>query len=429
LKWGGTTRFLYNLGKEEREIRYQQNKNRAETNREYISCYNQINQLTELKEMEGYEFLKEVPSQVLQQSLMDLDRAYQRFFKEKKGYPKWKSRAKNGIQLRFPDGKNIKVEYFNKNNAKILLPKIGWIRFKTGGRKIPANSRIRSVSITGNGIGTDFDISIALSIPIEDFKKSIPDNQGCAVGIDRGVVIARQLSNGTSFVFPHEKVKKLEAKIKKEQQKLSKKKKESSNYKKQQEKIRKIHKQIANIRLDFNHKATTYIAKNHSLVVIEDLKLKNMTKSSKGTKDNPGKNVKAKSGLNRSLLRIGISSQETMLKYKCPKFGSYLMKVFAKNSSRECRICEFTSVKNRKSQSEFLCVKCGHSENADINASHIILTRGLRELACGDVESECVRADKTLNSKSVSKSSKEKEARTSRKKKSSKILNLGIPCL
>lgn len=287
---------------------------------------------------------------------------------------------------------------------------MGWLKFRTGGRKLPKNTKIRSVTIKGKG--DNFTISIGLSKNLNDHKKEIPINNGITVGLDRGIKISMQLSDGTNFIFPEKEIKALENKIKKEQRKLSKKVKGSANYKKQQLKIKKLHNRIANIRLDFNHKSTTSIAKNHSLVCIEDLNLKNMSKSAKGSILNPGKNVKAKSGLNKSLLRMGLGMQEDMLKYKCPKFGSYLVKVNPKNSSRECSECGFISKSNRKTQCEFECIKCGHKENADLNASKVILARGQRVLACGDYGCDDKELKSSLKLKAGSKSSKEKDART-----------------
>lgn len=414
LQWGGACRFLYNLAKEERELRHEQNKNRPESQREYTNKYEQMASLVDLKKMEGMEFLKDVPSQVLQQVLSMLENSFQRFFDGDSDYPNWKTRNNNGVQLKFPDGPSVKVNYLNKNNASVNIPKLGDIRFKTGGRRIPKNARIRSMNIKGNSSGTEFRISFNLGINKEEVV--IPNNQGEAVGIDRGVVISMQLSNGKQYHLPKALIKKQEKKLKKAQKRLARMQKpkkdnpehKAKNYKKQQEKIRKIHKKIKNTRLDFNHKSTTEIAKSHSMVVIEDLKLKNLTASASGTLANPGTNVSQKSGLNKSLLNEGMYQQEQMYKYKCIKFGFLLVKVPAKNSSRECSVCGFISKKNRKSQSEFECIKCGHAENADLNASKVILARGHRVLACGEDVSET----KKLVSKNSSKNSKEKKSGT-----------------
>lgn len=421
-QWGGAVRLLSNAAKEERELRFQQNKNRPENLRENISSYSQLYHLPEIKTLQGYEFLNEIPSQVLQQSLMDLHKSFQKFFKDGFGYPRWKTKIKDGIQLRFPDGKSIKTKRLNKNKSSVFLPKIGWVNFKTSGRIIPKNARIRSCTIIGNSSGENFSISFNLGIDEVEFKNSIPKNKGIGVGIDRGITIATQVSNGESYLFPKESVAKIKNKIKVYQRKLARQKKptrknpehKASRYRVTQEKIAKLHGKIKNIRMDFNHKLTTQIAKNHGLVVLEDLRLKNMSKSAKGTIENPGKKVKQKSGLNRELLNIGIGMQEQMLSYKCKWYGSLLVTINPKNSSRECCECGYTSKKNRKSQSQFSCQRCGHKENADLNAAKVILARGHRVLVRGeDVVSETENVLDKNSSKVLTKV--KKEARTSKK--------------
>lgn len=425
VQWGGSLRLISNVAKEERDLRHQMNKNRPFQLRENINSFSQLYSLPEIKSLPGYEFLNEIPSQVLQQSLMDLNKSYQNFFKNGTGFPKWKTRVRDGVQLRFPDGKNVKVSKLNKNKSEVILPKIGSLKFKTSGRQIPKNARIRSCTIRGNADGSEFFVSFNLGLDEVEFKKTIPKNDGPAVGGDRGIKIAMQLSDGESFIFPHKSIAKLKNKIKMNQKKLAKQKKPSrvksilknsdhraTKYKLRQEKIRKLHGKIKNIRLDFNHKLTTQIAKNHGLVVLEDLRLKNMSKSAKGTIEKPGKMVKQKSGLNRELLNIGIGMMEQMLDYKCRWHGSHLVLVNPKNSSRECSKCGHTSKQNRKSQSIFKCISCNHEENADLNAAKVILARGRRVLACGENISVL---DENSRTKKFSKGPKGKETRTSEK--------------
>jgi len=135
-----------------------------------------------------------------------------------------------------------------------------------------------------------------------------PVPQGGAVGIDMGVARFATLSDGT-FYAPLGSFKRHEAALRKAQQALSHKKKFSNNWKKAKAKVQKIHARIANVRRDFLHKISTAISKNHALVCIEDLQVRNMSKSAAGTADAPGRNVRAKSGLNKSILdQAGTSS-------------------------------------------------------------------------------------------------------------------------
>jgi putative transposase len=408
LKWEGAVRFLKNAAKEHRELVYQQSKNKSTSEKLYVNYENQSNFLPEIKKMQGFDFIKEVPSQTLQASLKDVDISFQKFFKGESGYPRWKTKNKSKVSLRFPNGDRIIFSKKNKNKATILLPKIGELAIKSGNRNLPKNARIRYATITSNTAKTEFYISLNMGIDQEVYNQSIKENKGEPVGIDRGIVVAMQLSNGEQHIFPKETVDDNKIKIKKLQRKLAKQKKGSANYKKTQERIAKVHKKIKNIRHDFLHKATTHIAKNHSLVVLENLRVKNMTKSSKGTIDNPGVNVKQKSGLNRELLNIGFGLIGDMLDYKCKWYKSYLIEVVARNSSRECAPCGFTSKANRKTLCVFHCQQCGHKENADLNSSKVILARGLRVLACGDSVSDSCE-NKNLKKNRKPRKSKKQE--------------------
>lgn len=126
---------------------------------------------------------------------------------------------------------------------------------------------------------------------------------------------------------PKSPLKKYQDKLASAQRKLAKKTKFSNNWKKQKAKINRIHTKIANIRRDFLHKTSTELSKNHALIVIEDLKVKNMTRSAKGTLDEPGRNVKAKSGLNKSILDQGWYEFRRQLEYKQKWAGGEVLAV------------------------------------------------------------------------------------------------------
>jgi putative transposase len=210
------------------------------------------------------------------------------------------------------------------------------------------------------------------------------DNKGREpVGIDRGVSLFAMISNGDKIEAKNP-LKSNIKKLKKIQRKLSRKKKFSKNWNKQRLKISRFHNHISNIRKDVLHKSSTSIAKNHGTIVMEDLKTSNMTRSAKGTTENPGKNVKAKSGLNRAILDQGWHMFKVMLEYKSKWYGSVLILVNPQYTSQKCFVCGYTDSENRKTQELFECIKCGHSENADINAAKNILAAGLAVSACGE---------------------------------------------
>jgi len=129
-------------------------------------------------------------------------------------------------------------------------------------------------------------------------------------------------------------------------------------------------------REDWLHKRTTDLAKSHGLIAVEDLRVANMTRSAHGTIQQPGRSVRAKAGLNRSILGMAWGKAERMLTYKCPLFGGMLVKVDPRNSSIECARCGHVAKENRVSQPVFRCVACGRLANADTNAAQVVLQRG-----------------------------------------------------
>ena len=204
------------------------------------------------------------------------------------------------------------------------------------------------------------------------------------MGIDLGVKIFAALSDGT-MVAPLASFRKLEKKLARTQRSLARKEKFSSNWKKQKAVVSRVHSRIASARNDFLHKTSTAIAKNHGMVVLEDLCVKAMTASASGTIEHPGRNVKAKSGLNKSILDQGWFEFRRQLEYKQRWRGGHVLTVPPRNTSRTCHACGHVSKDNRRSQARFKCVACGRGAHADINAAKNILAAGLAVEACGGI--------------------------------------------
>lgn len=203
------------------------------------------------------------------------------------------------------------------------------------------------------------------------------------MGIDVGVTKFVALSNG-EYIEPISAFKKHEDKLARAGRILSKKQKFSNNWRKALRRIQELHGKIKNVRLDFLHKATTKISENQALVVVEDLKINNMSKSAKGTITDPGRNVRAKSGLNKAILDQGWGMFRLQLAYKLAWNGGLLVKVPAHHTSQKCNQCGHTTPQNRQSQESFCCSECGHKDNADMNAARNILAAGLAVIACGE---------------------------------------------
>ncbi|KGQ24370.1 transposase [Gallibacterium anatis] len=304
-------------------------------------------------------WLKECHSQVLQQSLKDLEKAFKNFFQQRADFPKFK---KKGVKesFRFPQG--CKLE---QQNSRIWLPKIGWVRYRNSREVI---GEIKNVTVSQK-CGRFF-----VSIQTE-FESQIPVHKGGEIGIDMGIARFATLSNG-EFFEPLNAFKTYKGKLAKLQKRLKNKVKFSQNWQKLKAKIAKLHHKIANCRKDFLHKISTQISKNHAMIYIEDLQVANMSKSAKGTAAQHGKNVAAKSGLNRAILDQSWFEFRRQLDYKTQWQGGFLVAVPPQNSSRTCPCCGHISKENRQTQAHFECVECGYTENADVVGAMNVLARG-----------------------------------------------------
>jgi len=196
-----------------------------------------------------------------------------------------------------------------------------------------------------------------------------------AIGLDMGISKLLTTSNG-EYIKPKNSFKANQLKLARLQRQLIKKVKFSENWKKQNRKIQKLHHHIANIRHDYLHKITTSISKNHAMIACEDLKVANMSKSASGSMEKKGYNVKAKSGLNKSILDQGWAMMVNMLEYKQQWQGGLLVKINPRYTSQTCFNCKHVAKENRQTQSKFECVQCGYVANADVNAARNILAAG-----------------------------------------------------
>lgn len=304
-------------------------------------------------------WLKDCHSQVLQQSLKDLESAFKNFFQKRADFPKFK---KKGLKesFRFPQG--CKLE---QQNNRLYLPKIGWIRYRNS-RDV--QGEVKNVTVSQK-CGKWF---VAIQT---EFEYEIPTHQGGEIGIDMGVARFATLSNGEYFA-PLNAFKTHKGKLAKLQRQLKNKIKFSQNWQKLKAKIAKLHHKIANCRKDFLHQTSSKISKNHAMIYVEDLQVSNMSKSAKGTTEEHGKNVKKKSGLNRAILDQSWAEFRRQLDYKTQWLGGFLVAVPPQNTSRTCPCCGYIAKENRQTQADFKCVECGYTENADLVGALNILERG-----------------------------------------------------
>ena len=323
--------------------------------------------LTKWKQEPETSFLTEVHSQILQQSLKDLDRGYVNFFQQRAKPPRFKKRGVHN-SFRYPQGFKL-----DEKNSRIYLPKIGWVRYRNS-RSIEGTPKQVTVSLYAGKWFVSVQTEREIENPVHP--------SASVVGIDMGITNFVTMSDGTALASVNS-FRKHQRKLAKLQRSLSRKTKFSANWYKAKARISRIQKKITDVRKDFLHKATTPISKNHAIVVVEDLKVKNMSASASGNMDNPGHNVRAKSGLNKAILDQGWYEFRRQLGYKLAWQGGTLLVVPPQYTSQTCSQCDYIDRANRPTQARFKCIACGFETNADHNAALNILAAGQAVSACG----------------------------------------------
>lgn len=366
-QFSGMVRFVYN-----KALALQQENRDAGGS--YIQYVPMAKLLTGWRNGEETPWLKSAPAHPLQHALKHLDRAYKNFFEKRAAFPVFKKRGRND-SFRFPDGKQIKLDQVDE---RIFLPKLGWLNYRKS-QKVKGLVKNCTVSLKAG--------HWYVSIQTERTVAQPHHPAATAAGIDVGIVRFATLWDGQAeqVIAPLNSFKTHEHRLAKAQRQMSRKVKFSNNWKRAKLRVQKIQNQIANVRNDFLHKTSHSISKNHALLCVEDLRISNMSRSASGTLEDPGRNVKSKSGLNKAILDQGWGEFGRQLDYKSAWKGGWMVAVPPANTSRECPVCGHICAENRKSQSLFLCVACGHTENADTVASKNIRGRGLNLLKGQDI--------------------------------------------
>ena len=360
-RFAGSCRFVFNKALALQQGRYGQGAKK-------LGYAGLCKALTEWKAQPETLWLNDTHSQPLQQTLKDLERAYVNFFEKRADFPRFKKKGL-GDSFRYPQG--CKLE---QGNSRIFLPKVGWLRYRNSR---PILGKVCNVTVSQSG-GKWF-ASVQTRRQVDAVQPT-----GGIIGIDLGIARFATLSDGT-YLQPLHSFKQHQQRLKRYQRRMARKVKFSQNWKKAKAKVARIHIDIGNARKDYLHKASTAISQNHAMVCIEDLQIRNMTRSAKGTAETPGTRVRQKSGLNRSILDQGWGEFRRQLDYKLAWRGGHLIAVAPHNTSRTCPQCGHVSKENRQTQAQFKCVECRYENNADVVGAMNVLERGQRLSACGEL--------------------------------------------
>lgn len=378
-RFAGSCRFVFNKALAMQKGRYEQGEKK-------LGYAGLCKALTVWRNSSDTAWLADAPVHPLQQVLKDLERAYSNFFAKRTAFPRFKKKSQ-GDSFRYPDPKQFKVDM---DNGRIFLPKLGWIRYRNS-RPLLGTPKNVTVSCSGGKWFVSIQTEREVDLPLPN---------GPAIGIDVGIARFATLSDG-SFIEPLNTFRKHEARLAHYQRAMSRKVKFSNNWKKAKARVQRIHARIGNVRRDFLHKASTMISQNHAMVCIEDLQVRNMSRSAAGNTEQPGKNVQAKSGLNKSILDQGWAEFRRQLDYKIQWAGGTLIAVPPQNTSRTCPACGHIAADNRKTQAKFACVSCGFEEHADLVGAINVLRRGeallskegpdMARIACQASGEQCCR--------------------------------------
>jgi putative transposase len=309
-------------------------------------------------------WLAEGSQTVQQQALRDFDQAMRNFFSGTHRKPTWR-KAGRDEGFRIVAVKREHVRRLNRNHGAVYVPKAGWVRFRWS-RQVP---ECKSYRVTRDRAGRWHVAFAAVPDPVAG------PGTGEVVGIDRGVAVTLALSDGSLYQAPAPRDIRLLAR------KLSRARRGSNRRLRAKLALAKAKAYNADTLKDWAHKTSTGIARNYDVIRIEDLKIANMTLSASGTTEAPGRNVRAKAGLNRSVLQQGWGMFAQFLEYKAP---GRVEKVNPAYTSQRCSECGNVDADSRKSQALYVCTSCGHSCNADVNAA--------RNIAAG----HAVRGDQAL---------------------------------
>lgn len=346
----GHARFVYNWGLRTRKEHYTEHG-------KGLSYYDTTELLKDLKRDPEHAWLKDADSQVLQQKLKDLDRAYKNFFEKRAKYPRFKSK-RDTQSIRYP-------QRFQFSDSRIYLPKVGWVK-AVFHRIMEGTPKNVTVSKTKSG---EYYVSVQCEMEAE-----LPaSNDLPAVGVDLGLKHFAILSTGEKIEHPQH-LRKSERKLKRLQRQLSRKRKGSQNRDKARIRLARQHETVARQRQDFLQKLSTRLVTEHGLVKLEDLNVKGMVRNH---------------SLAKSISDSGWGAFGRLCEEKAPWHGSAVARIGRfYPSSKTCHVCGVVNEELKLEDRFWTCEGCGTEHDRDLNAANVILnapTAGAAgSNACGD---------------------------------------------
>jgi putative transposase len=355
-RMAGARRFIYNWALSRRKSYY------AEHGKG-ISARELSSELTALKSQPETLWLKEAHSQMLQQALKDLDRAFRNFFEKRGRFPRFRSRKAGYLTFRIPQ--RVRVE-----DGRVYVPKVGWVRIRQS-RGVEGTTKSATFKRDATG---HWYVALTTEFEIPDVEPPAPVNP---VGVDLGLKDLFVLSDGER-VRALRFARRAERRLGRVQKDLSRKKPGSRRREKAKRRVARVHRKVSNQRSDFLHKLTTDLTRKYDCICVEDLNTKGL----------------AKTKLSRSVLDAAFGEFLRQVEYKATWSFKRSIKVgrfFP--STKLCSGCGALNPNLTLVDRTWLCSSCGTQHDRDLNAARNILAEGMRVLAAGQTESQNARGE------------------------------------
>ena len=330
----------------------------------------QCRQLTQARA--EYPWLAAGSHTVQQQSLRDFGQAMTAFFDPANaaGRPSWRKAGRDeGFRITGRRGRQWDVRRLSRKTGQVWVPKAGWVRFRWS-RAVPPG--VKSYRVTMDRAGRWHVAFAVIPGPVP------APGTGEVVGIDRGVAVSAALYTGKLLHAPGLTARE-RTRLRRMQRTLARAKRGSNRRGRVKHAIARLRARETDRRKDWAEKVSTDIARRFDLIRVEDLQIKNMTRSARGTRENPGRNVGQKAGLNRGILGSGWGLLVRRLQDKAP---GRVEKIKPALTSQRCSACGQVDRDSRESQAVFQCTACGFAGHADVNAAlniaagHAVTARG-----------------------------------------------------